>query len=439
MIGGGYAGTLTLQSPGGCGFAGFNGAESEADLDAEYASISAPDANVIPASCPDTNTTFGVFTALENLVALGTPASILSISYGGCEAGFGPTFLQAWSQTAEEGAAEGLSIFVSAGDGGADTCDNFDTATASTSGLSVNGLATNPYVTAVGGTDFYDTALGQGSTYFANHNRPVLETALSYVPEIVWNENCTSPVLLTYLRKQGLTTATDPVAFCNSKEGAGFLNIVGGGGGRSTVYAKPDWQTLNVPGVPNDGARDLPDVSLFASSGFWGHFYVYCGSDAATGGSPCDYSNGQDVIGNAAGGTSFASPAFAGIMVLETQYRGLLQNAPGPVRIGNVAPRLYQIASAEFGTAYGLSGCNSTKGNKIASSCVFHNVTANSNDVVCAAGTPNCYTNAASTQGLGVLKEKLTAGAPESYLAGTGYNLASGLGSVNVANLLAAY
>ncbi len=433
-----YAGTLTLVQPGGCSFPGYNGAESEADLDAEWASISAPDANVIQASCADSNTVFGGYTALLNMVSLGTPAQLISISYGECEAGNGTTAQQAWNLATEEGAAEGISIFVSAGDGGVAGCDNFDSEPYAVDGLAVSGLASVPYVTAVGGTDFYDTALGKTSTYFASKNGPDYETALSYVPEITWNENCTSPVLIAYLASQGKTKGTNPVTFCNSKAGANFLNIVGGSGGRSSVYAKPDWQSLSVYGVPNDGARDLPDVSLFASAGFWGHFYVYCGSDPATGGSPCDYKNGDDVLANAAGGTSFSSPAFAGIMVLETQYWGLVQGAAGPVRIGNVAPELYQLAAAQFSSGSGLSKCNSTLGNKTASACVFHNVTANSNNAPCLAGSPNCYANL-SSQTLGILTDQPGPADVEAYRARPGYSLANGLGSVNVLNMIAAY
>ncbi len=434
-----YAGTLTLQHPGNCTDPGYGAAESEADLDAEYASISAPDAAVIQASCIDTATVFGGYTALENLVSLGTPAQIISISYLECEAGLGPTAEQAWSLATEEGAAEGISIFIAAGDNGSDGCDNFDVAAYGTSGLGVNGFASPPYVTAVGGTDFYDTALGEESAYFASTNGPGLETALSYVPEITWNENCTSPVLIAYRYANNLTQVNTPVAYCNSKDGSHFLNIVGGSGGRSSVFAKPDWQSLSVYGVPNDGVRDLPDVSLFASSGFWDHFYIYCGSDKATGGAPCNYTNGKDVIANAAGGTSFSSPAFAGIMLLEAQFWGtVVQGAPGPVRIGNVAPELYQLAAAQFGSGKGLSKCNSTLGNKISSVCVFNNVTANSNDVPCLAGTPNCYARL-STQALGILTEQPGPSEIEAYTSRPGYSLATGLGSVNVLNLISAY
>jgi subtilase family serine protease len=434
----GYKGTLTIQHPGNCGDPGLNEDSGEASLDIEIGSMSAPDANVILATCPSQNfnTNSGLFTALENLVALGTPAQIISVSYGFCEAGYGPTALQAWSQAAQEGSAEGLSIFVAGGDNGSAGCDNDNVESVSTLGLAVNGLASNPYVTAVGGTDFSDEVNGQGDLYFAKKNGPGLVSALSYVPEITWNESCLSPVLFDYLAQQGMTTAKSPLAFCNSADGANFLDIVGGGGGKSAVYPKPYWQTLVTLGMPRDGARDLPDVSMFASSGFWGHFTLFC--DTIGGGPPCDYNNPNDVIYSGVGGTSVATPSFAGIMLLETQYIGVQQGGTAPVRIGNVAPRLYEIAAAQFATGFGVSGCNASLGNKSGSACVFHNVTKNSNDGPCAAGSPDCYTDADSTMGIGLLSGNLATGV-QAYNARAGYSLATGLGSVDALNLVIGY
>jgi subtilase family serine protease len=434
----GFKGSLSIEHPGNCGDPGLNEDSVEASLDIEVGSISAPDANVILATCPSMNfnTNSGLFTALENLVSLGTPAQVISVSYGFCEAGYGPTALLAWSQAAEEGSAEGLSIFVAGGDNGSAGCDNDNTEAVSTLGLAVNGLASNPYVTAVGGTDFSDEVSGQSSTYFAKRNRSGLETALSYVPEIVWNDSCASPVLLKFEKTAGKTIAASPLAFCNSVFGGNFLNIVGGGGGSSAVYPKPYWQSLVTQGMPRDGARDLPDVSLFASSGFWGHFTLFC--DTIGGGPACIYSNPVNVLYGAVGGTSVATPSFAGILLLETQYAGEQQGSATPVRIGNVAPRLYELAAAQFSSSLGISKCNASLGNKSGAVCVFHNVTQNSNDGPCAAGSPNCYTDPASTLGIGILSVRPSTGT-EAYSARPGYSLATGLGSVDALNLVAAY
>jgi len=125
-------------------------------------------------------------------------------------------------------------------------------------------------------------------------------------------------------------------------------------------------------------------------------------------------------------------------MALETQYWGIVQGAPGPVRIGNVAPELYQLAAAQFSSGLGLSRCNSTLGNKSASTCVFHNVTANSNDAPCQPGSPDCYAKF-SSQAVGILTEQPGPAEAEAYRARPGYSLANGLGTVNVLNLIAAY
>jgi hypothetical protein len=98
-------------------------------------------------------------------------------------------------------------------------------------------------------------------------------------------------------------------------------------------YAKPTWQTGT--GVPTDGKRDIPDVSLFAANGALGSAYVICDSDSA----PCDYALGSDAVAQAVGGTSVASPAMAGIMALVNQKMGSPQ--------GNVNAALYTLASLD--------------------------------------------------------------------------------------------
>ena len=116
----------------------------------------------------------------------------------------------------------------------------------------------------------------------------------------------------------------------NTEFGARFLDLGAGGGAPSFVYAKPYWQ-VNVPGVPNDGLRDLPDVSLFASNAFWSHAVLFCMSDAAQGGAPCDYTTPADAFANSAGGTSFTAPQFASIQALINQKAGAPQGNPNPI------------------------------------------------------------------------------------------------------------
>jgi subtilase family serine protease len=422
-----YKGTLTQVHPGDCTPPGTTGDEGEAALDAEWSSAMAPDADILEASCAGTAPfEFGVLTSLQNLVEKGTKATIFSISYGGDEIANGYGFEAAWTNLVQEGAAEGIAIFVSTGDSGT----SGDEGSLDTVGLFVNGLSDTAYNVAVGGTDFYDTALGQNATYWHKSNGQYGASALSYIPEIPWNNGCSSSVLWKF---NGGTSATQ---FCNSGFTGPLQNDIGGSGGQSVYYTKPDWQLTSIPGMPNDGVRDQPDVSLFAANGIWNHFYLLCMSDTNEGGAKCDYHNLNDTFANAAGGTSFASPAFAGIAALIQQ--ALDGFTPG-TKLGNPAPVFYQIAAGQYGTPLGLNQCNATLGKKISSSCVFYVVTAGDNSEPCAAGTANCKTDKASTQGIGVLYAHVGKKTEYAYPAQSGYSLATGLGTVNVTNLVAAY
>jgi pseudomonalisin len=423
----GFKGTFSTLHPGGCGDPGRNGDEAEADIDAEWSSAAAPDANIVEAACAGTEVTFGVETTLLNLVEVSSsPATIYSISYGGCESGEGISFLQGWSNLIEEGASEGVSIMVSSGDSGS-SCDRN---TVDSNGLGDNGLAANPYDTSVGGTDFYDTALNENSTYWSAKNvGPGKGSALSYVPEIPWNNSCASSVLANFV------AGTSGLAYCNASPDERVQNGVGGTGGASVYYSKPDWQLTSLLGVPSDGVRDQPDVSLFAANGIWNHFYLICGSDAANGGAPCQY-KGAEAFNQAFGGTSVAAPAFAGIMALEAEFRALQGVSP---LLGNPAPRLYQLAQGQFSDPLLVSRCSATLGNKISAACIFNNVTTGDNAEPCVKDTPNCFANKQSTLGIGVLSANPGPGEVNAFPANPGYSLATGLGTVNAENLLYNY
>jgi subtilase family serine protease len=193
-------------------------------------------------------------------------------------------------------------------------------------------------------------------------------------------------------------------------------------------YPKPTYQS-GALGNPADGVRDIPDVALFASNGWWNHYYLVCDSAPVsyTGGGVCE-SNPANWAGY--GGTSVSTPIMAGIQALINQKKGGSQ--------GNPNPRYYALAAAEYGSG-GNASCNSSLGNAVGASCVFYDVTSGDMDVPCKAdgrtGTFNCYLPSGTN---GVLSTSNSAYQP-AFKTGTGWDYATGLGSVNVWNLLNAY
>jgi hypothetical protein len=409
-----------------CADPGATGDEVEAALDAEWAGAAAPDANVVLASCADTGADFGAFLAAQNLLTSNAPPPIMSLSYGECE------LVAAAVGDADEAdylwqlaASEGVTVFVSTGDAGAAGCDQGQSQ--ASFGYQVNGLGSTPYNIAVGGTDFND--IKTQSKYWLAGNGDLGESALGYVPEMTWNDSCASSVL------QGVLGYTDPVKACNTLPGAQFLNTAGGSGGPSYLWGQPSWQT-GVAGMPQTVTRAIPDVSLFAANGLYGHALLYCMSDTKTnaGAQPCNYLNPTDVIYNSAGGTSFAAPAMAGVQALINQVTG--------TSYGNIGPMLYQLARKE----YGINGSplNTCGANGSGSNCVFHDVTVGNNDVPCMQNTDDCYTaadtnaNNAGFFSTGVLSLGGAQSLVPGWTTGVGYDYATGLGSINVGNLLSA-
>ena len=100
------------------------------------------------------------------------------------------------------------------------------------------------------------------------------------------------------------TDATDPLT-CSGRLRKAFV--------ASTVWP-----------VPDDGARDLPDVSLFAGDGtISGSFYVVCNRDFKGITGSCNLSNGNFLK---VGGTSVSAQVFAGIMALVDQKNESKEN-----------------------------------------------------------------------------------------------------------------
>ncbi len=431
-------GSLSQVHPGNCADPGANGDDGEAAIDVEWASAAAPSAAIELASCADTYTTFGGFIALQNLLnASGTPPAIVSISYGECEAENGAAQNASINSLYQQAVAAGVSVFVSAGDEGAASCDASDNnETRATHGIGVSAFASTPYNVAVGGTDFGDTYANTNSTYWSGSNGAAYGSALSYVPEIPWNDSCASKLLANYYAIDGGDGLPYGLSgFCNSSFGSEyFLDTAAGSGGPSGCATgspssfgvvsgtckgnpKPSWQS--VLGNPSDGVRDIPDVSMFAANGVWSHFYVVCWSDPNNGGNSC---SGAPNTWAGFGGTSFASPIMAAIQSLINQKTGSRQGNPNPL--------YYSLANAEYGTT-GNAACNSTLGNAVDGSCIFYNVTQGDMDVNCT-GSHNCYTPSGTN---GVMSTSNSAYDP-AYPTASGWNFATGLGTVNAYNLV---
>jgi subtilase family serine protease len=443
-------GVLTEVAPTGiatCTSPGVNGDEAEAALDAEWASAAAPNAAITMASCADTTTVFGGLLAMQNLINGATPPKIFSISYGQCESQNGASSNASYATAYQQAVAEGASVFVAAGDEGAASCDAAKTV--ATHGIAVSGFASTPYNVAVGGTDFGDLNASQNggpalSTYWSATNSLAYGSALSYIPEIPWDDSCASSLIyLSDYQTQGAFTQGDGAAgFCNSALGKADYRTTGAGSGGPSNAAKgagegwpqPAWQT-GVPGLPSvtGGVRALPDVSMFAANGVWNHFLLYCLSDTAQSGTPCVYTaaNYANVLDLAAGGTSFSSPIMAGVQALINQATGSSQ--------GNPNVRFYELAAQEYGPA-GSTTCNSSLGTGTAANCVFYDVTQGDIDVNCTGTTAaqGCYdaSGTGSKAVDGVLSTSTSTRQP-AFGAQTGWDYATGIGSVNVSNLIA--
>ncbi len=401
-----------------------SGGQGENELDVEWSGAVAPNAKIAFVVTASTQTTFGGQLS-DSYIVDNKTANIMSASYGTCELKLGTSGNAAYNAIWQQGAAEGISIMESAGDQGSAGCSSQDTPApnADKYGLAVNGMASSPFVTAVGGTDLnWQSAR---TTYWNSSNTSVGESATGYMPELPWDSTCTSVRMVAVF---GYSTAeqTCNEMFDGSLEAFDDLVVIAAGsGGTSNCttpsgsttatcsggYAKPSWQT--GVGVPADGKRDLPDISLFASGGFpvgrSGSAYLVCETINT---STCDYSSVDGVELQEIGGTSASSPAFAGVMALVLQKTGEAQG------LANV--QLYKFAASE-----NLSSCNSNtvqNGN----TCIIYDVTSGTNAQVCYTGDPQCVTNTTGDE-LGVLS---------GFSSGTGYDRATGLGTVNVTNLV---
>ena len=460
----------------------------ENSLDVEWSGSIAKNAQIILVTAASQSSTDDTLYDAESFIVNNTTAHVLSVSYGECELFEGTSGNTEYNTLWEDAASEGIAVFVAAGDSGAASCDDDQSASPYVAefGVSVSGLASTPYNTAVGGTDFnwcpYLTSFNgnacPASPYWSSANttpagasNPSI-SALGYVPEMPWNETCSNPFMLAGLQALAgpnyldVSGVNNPEEACNligdnlgGENGleedypyaVGLLNTVGGGGGASNCttsdgttvasctggYPKPSWQSpAGLTGVVNDGKRDLPDVSFFSADGYVSDSaYLICVEE--NGGSPCTYSTDAEPFASEVGGTSASTPPMAGVMALINQKTGAAQ--------GFANPELYKLAAAQT-----YSSC-SAESVTTSSTCLFNDIDANdtgtgpdpftspgTNAMPCDYGaqtgiSPNC-TAVDSLDG-----SSDTVGILSGYNSGTGYDQATGLGSLNVANVVNAW
>jgi len=338
------------------------GDEQESSLDIEWAGAVAKNATInFVYADPNSN---GVITALEYAVTH-TPilAPVISMSYGSCEAFHSSSFIASLVAIAQQANAQGITIVAAVGDSGATDCDgslpipNYP----AQFGLQADFPGSMPYVTGVGGTEFNE---GGGTFWQTASGTDVISSALSYIPEMVWNDSVSS------------------------------ASLSAGGGGVSSLFGKPSWQTGT--GVPNDGARDVPDVSFNASANHDG--YLVClqftpqGSTTFTSSCLNNTFRYTDNSLEVFGGTSFGAPIMAGVVALINQKT----NSTGQ---GNINYILYPLAAL--------------------SPTAFHDITVGDNKSPCVQGTIDCP----DPNSIG-------------FSAGSGYDPATGLGTMDVTNLV---
>jgi trimeric autotransporter adhesin len=357
---------------------GVNGDQIEGLLDNEIAGGLAPKASIYFYTSSNTDLQSGLFDSIFRAVD-DNVVSILNISFGECEANMGTAGNATILEVNEQAAAQGISMVVSTGDSGSAGCDPSG-APAAQYGLAVNALASTPYSIAVGGTDFdgLPSAFATYASATTSGSAPYYRTALKYIPESPWNDS---------------TNVNTTIDNNSALDLGGSTNVIAAGGGASSVYTKPSFQTALTP---NDSARDLPDVSFLAANGLYQATWVVC-AETAPFGPDCQTSGGQFVDGarfSGFGGTSTSAPAFSGILALVEQKVG--------ARLGQADYILYQLASSKYAS-------------------VFHDITTGDNSVNCVGGSTDCGGNNFMT----------------GFNAGPGYDQASGLGSIDVANLVA--
>jgi hypothetical protein len=421
----------------------------ESDLDVEWAASIAPEASILYiTSGPRGN----VLSALR--YAIQTPlihdgqdvVPVLSMSYSeGCEPMNAPDDFTDDMQLHQQANAQGQTLVFSSGDNGSSGCGAGTVPGQSNpnsyigSGLAVDYPASSPYVTAAGGTSLvgdrsssapFTPQSGLLAQYWSTTNNTTLGSALSYIPEGAWNDALPHVVAGdTYAAEAG--GGGGPSELFNASPNLGVFALYGYTGGTlqlpaslSYLAAKPSWQT--GPGVPQDNARDLPDLSLHADPDWDAYAICYeefnfangsltgvpsCASPsqiAASNGkiAPFQGPSGSNGGYSIVGGTSAVAPQLAALITLWNQEAGYTNG------VGNANHLFYQLAQSNPLAFHDIVPNSSFPG-------------ANGNALVCLAGTPSCGPYNGST----------TWDVVSGFNVTPGYDMATGLGSVDAAAL----
>jgi MYXO-CTERM domain-containing protein len=303
---------------------------------------------------------------------------IISSSYAGCEYDETPSDLLFMEVMGDTAAMEGTTLLVASGDTGAAECDYAVGESSPIYGPALAWPSSQPDVVSVGGTE-----LDWGDTL---PEPPLTTGSIAATPfATYWTCTDTSSIACT---AQGYVPETSWNELAQFAATGQFFGA--SGGGQSTLFAKPIWQ---VGQTPSGSFRMAPDVSL--SAALLQVPYVIYQTDPGA----------SAPTAHPIGGTSAATPSLAGILALVSQ--AIAAKSPGATPgLGNANPVLYAIAASTAGVSGGP----------------FHDITTGSNIVTCAPGSYGC-----------------PAAPPYQYGfdAGPGYDMVTGLGSVD-ANALAA-
>jgi subtilase family serine protease len=396
---------------------------AEANIDIEWSGAVAKNAQIIYVNAPDPSGA-GVYDslyhAIDNIIS-----PVITISYGLCERDeIG--FFAVDENESKKANSEGITILNSSGDSGAAECDY--TSSPATQGYSVSYPASSPEVTGVGGTMI--PASEFTSQYWGSSNGGDGGSAKSYIPELGWNDpqewgvfcaaapsNCNGAPFSDWLSAQnffGILVGGGGVSNCT---------VVNGSGTCQNGFTQPAYQNgLSISGQA--AGRFSPDVSLLSSI-YWPGFIV-CTPQSEIGGTGSASScangipnavvcNGGSTLCSVFGGTSVASPMFAGIVTLLNQYL----DGTGSQGLGNINPTLYSLAATPANGA-------------------FHQITTGSNGAWCTPGTPTSQPVELRCPSTGPNAGFLGFDA-SNFDSATSYNLVTGLGSVDANNLAIAW